>query len=284
MRIESTQRSRVFFQRDKLDGYETGTEWGGFVRCLADGGWGVAVFNNLEMLEAKIDEATRAARLVGSRAVDPVRLAVAPSIQTEVRAELVEDFRTMPLERKREVIEGYNRLILASSDRIVASQVLYRDVFRTITYVNSQGTYIVQEIPDTTLLVGAAASDGVGNIQQGFEMVGQASGFEIVRGQEEKARVAAERAVAMLDARSASPGQHTVILDPQLAGVLHSRSVRALLRGGLLVQESATGGDHDVGLLVRSRNTERDRRGIHRGGRAATSRTTTRVCGAFRRR
>jgi len=219
IRIEASQRSRVFYQREKLDGYETGTEVGGVVRCLVDGGWGTAVFSDLRLLEAKLDEAVRAAAVVGARTSEEIRLAPTDPVELEHRVELIEDIRNLSLENKREVIEAYNRIILDTSDAIVASQVLYRDSFRTFTYANSQGSYVVQEVPDTTLLLGAAASDGSGNIQQGFEMVGQAAGFEIVRGCEEKARTGAERAVSMVSAKPVSPGQHTVILDPHLAGV-----------------------------------------------------------------
>ena len=216
VRVERSRRSRVFYQRDKLEGLETASELGGVVRCLKKGGWGVAVFNDLTRLEAKLAEAEKAAALVGAKTTEPVRLAPVSAIEAHVRAE---QGRDVPLRRKKERMESYNRIILAESDKIVASNVHYRDVFREITYANSEGTYLIQEIPDTTLLLGAVASDGKGNIQQGFEMVGEAGGFDMVLHREEAARKAAQRATAMLDARSVGGGQYTVILDPELAGV-----------------------------------------------------------------
>lgn len=219
VRIERSRRSRVLYQREKLEDLGTANELGGMVRCLKDGGWGVAVFNDLEEMEAKAAEATDAAALVGARASSPVRLASVPSVRIEHRIERDDDVRNVPLREKKELAEAYNRIILGESKSIVASQVQYADAFREITFANSEGSFLVQEVPDITLILAAVASDGAGNIQQAFEPIGSALGFDTVRGKEDEARRAAKRAVAMLDAEPVKAGQYTVILDPRLAGV-----------------------------------------------------------------
>lgn len=59
----------------------------------------------------------------------------------------------------------------------------------------------MQEIPDITLMLAAVASDSPQNIQQGFESLGTAAGFEYVLGRESDAQAAAQRAVDLLTAR-----------------------------------------------------------------------------------
>lgn len=219
VRLERRWLNRVLFQREKLETLESATELGGVVRCLKNGGWGISVFNDPTKLAEHIHEATQMAAVVGAKASQPVFLADVPAIEDEVRVELEHDFRNVSLREKVDLTLGYNTLIMSESDRIVATQVQYVDRFSEITYANSEGTFLVQELPDITLLLGAAASDGKGDIQQGMEYIGKAGGFEWVQGMEDQARTAAQRAVAMLDAKPVSGGQHTVVLDPRLAGV-----------------------------------------------------------------
>lgn len=219
IRIERRWLNRVLFQREKLETLESATELGGVVRCLKNGGWGISVFNDPTKIAEHIHEATQMAAIVGANASQPVVLAGVPAIDDEIRADLEHDFRDVPLKRKVELAQSSNSIILSESNKIVASHVQYVDRFVETTFANSEGTYLVQELPDITFILGAAASDGKGDIQQGMEYVGKAGGFEWVQGMEEQARGAAQRAVAMLDAKPVSGGQHTVVLDPRLAGV-----------------------------------------------------------------
>jgi len=219
IRVERALRSQVFFQKDKLENLEASSEFGGIVRVLKDGGWGIAVFNDISQLSDKVSEATRAAKLVASRSDAPVELAEVPVVQETVRADLKHDFRSVSLKEKKELAETYNKILLSHDKRIVSSQVRYTDSFREVTFANSEGTFLTQEVPDVTLIFFAVASDGGSNIQQGFESIGEASGFDLVLGREEEVRRAAQRAVDLLSAKPVVGGKYTVILDQDLAGV-----------------------------------------------------------------
>ena len=219
IRIERRWLNRVLFQKEKLETLESATELGGIVRCLKNGGWGISVFNDLANLSKHVKEAAAMAEVVAATTDSSVLLADVPVVEDEVRVELEHDFRDVPLQRKVELTQSYNEIILGESDKIVATQVQYVDRFAEITFANSEGSYLVQELPDITLMLGAAAGDGKGDIQQGMEYGGEAGGFEWVEGMEDQAKIAAKRAVAMLDAEPVAGGQHTVVLDPMLAGV-----------------------------------------------------------------
>ncbi len=219
VRIEREVRSQVLFRKEKLENLERSSEFGGIVRCLKNGGWGIAVFNDISELPTKVEEATRFASLVGTHTDDEVKLASVDPVQDEVHAEVLRDFRGVSLDEKKKLAETYNRIILSHDKRIVSSTVRYTDSFRVVTFANSQGSYIVQEIPDITLMLVAVASDSPQNIQQGFESIGVAAGFEEAIAHEDDARAAAQRAVDLLTARPVKGGKYTVILDPALAGV-----------------------------------------------------------------
>ncbi|GAF88495.1 unnamed protein product, partial [marine sediment metagenome] len=81
IRIEHEARNQVQFQKDKLENLESSSEVGGIVRVLKDGGWGIAVFNDVSQLSDKVGEATRAASLVAAHSDAPVELAEVPPVQ-----------------------------------------------------------------------------------------------------------------------------------------------------------------------------------------------------------
>lgn len=217
-RWEQVTRSRVMFQRDQLLALESGEEQGGIVRCLVKGAWGIAVFTDPSELPRKVEEATRLARTASAHVADPVALAPVEPVEARHEGEMQRDPRGVPLEEKRRLAQRYNEMILGHAPEIVSTSVRYTDTWRRAIYANSEGAYVDQGVPDVTLMLAAVARKN-GDIQQGFESMGWAAGFEAVQGKEEEALKAAKRAVDLLSAKSVKGGHYTVILDPDLAGV-----------------------------------------------------------------
>ncbi len=218
VRWEEVQRSRVQFQRDQLLALEASKEAGGIVRALVDGAWGIAVFTDPGEIPVRLREATELARTAARRIRDRISLAPVEPIEDRVEAQLQEDFREVPLEEKRRLTEGYNKLLLDYHHEIVSTSVRYTDTLRRIVYANTEGTYIEQELPDVTLLLVAVARRN-GNIQQAFVSLGEAAGYEFAKGHEEEALKVAKRAVELLSAEPVKGGRYTVVLDQELAGV-----------------------------------------------------------------
>ncbi len=217
IRLEREWRTQVLFQRENLENLEASQEVGGIVRCLVGGGWGIAVFNSLKELERKVEEAYRIAQAVKGKVKEREELAPVEPVQDEVRVTLEKDFREVPLAKKKELVERYNRIML-EVPKIESTTVRYTDSFKEWLYANSEGTFILEERPDITLLLVATAREDT-NIQRAFESIGEAQGFELVEGLEEKAQEVAERAVALLKAKPVRGGRYTVILDQELGGV-----------------------------------------------------------------
>lgn len=219
IRIEREWRTEVAYRKNNLENLEASSELGGIVRCLVDGGWGIAVFNSLDDLERRVEDAYRIAKAVSTKVSEKATLAPAQAVQDEVRVTVKKDPRSVSLRQKQELLQKYNELMLKQSDKIVSTSARYTDSFKEVTYANSEGAFIVEERPDATLLLSATAREGEKNIQMGAESHGWFAGFEAVENQEEKALKAAQRALDLLKAKPVTAGVYTAILDPDLAGV-----------------------------------------------------------------
>jgi TldD protein len=219
IRVEREWRTQVTYRGKELEVLEASSEVGGIVRCLVDGGWGIAVFNAMEGLEQRVADAHRIARIVSGEIAERAELAPVDIVQDTVRVSLERDPRSVPLQEKQALLQRYNDIMLKHSAEIVSTRARYTDSFKEVTFANSEGTFITEERPDTTLILVATARDGATGIQSAHEHIGGAAGFEIVENLEERAQVAAQRAVNLLRAKPVKGGVYTAVLDPGLAGV-----------------------------------------------------------------
>ncbi len=215
IRIEDVTESWVTFRGPDPDSIGSSRTVGGIVRALFKGGWGYVTFNDLENLAHHVSEACETARLVGGgqtffAPVDPVVV--------NIPAKMEKDFRHIPLAEKKALTEEYNQIILSYHEKIQTTDVRYGDSFKTISYANSQGTNIREEIPDVYIdLLAVARQDDI--IQKGFDNAGGLDGYGSVENAHKRAIRAASKAVELLSAPPVTGGKYTVITDPLLTGV-----------------------------------------------------------------
>jgi len=204
IRLERSFITSVAWRGRRLEGASTGTDLGGTVRCLNHGhGWGVATFNRLDDLEARLARAHELSLAV--RPQGPVVLAQAPVREGHVRPALTDDPRDIPLLEKRRYLEHLNAEMLRFDRRIIDTQSAYRDEVTECWFVNSDGTALHELRPDVTLSALAVARDG-GVLERAVESLGARGGWTRVRDQEELFRTAARRAVSLLDAKPVRSG------------------------------------------------------------------------------
>lgn len=214
-RAERRRATKIVYLGRRLETVDVTSDTGGIVRALVrDGGWGLSTFNDLDRLEHRFDQAYQSARLVQG---EPISLAPVAFTHDEIRVTLQTDFRQVPLAQKKELIEGYNDILL-SFGRIVDSQAVYMDEFVTVTYMNSEGAFIVEERPMVTVYLVAIAREG-NNVQRAADGISVPAGYEKALGLEEMARRVAQRAVDLLSAETVVGGVYPVVCDPKLAGV-----------------------------------------------------------------
>jgi TldD protein len=215
IRLETRVTTRIVYHGRRLETVSTVLNEGGIVRSLVrDGGWGISTFNSLDTLERRVDQAYQSARVVQA---EPIRLAEVAPVQDEIRFPLDNDFREVSLPEKKELIEAYNDILL-SFPQIVDTQVSYADQFTTVSYANSEGTFIVEERPVVGVGLSATAREG-SNVQRASDGASVPAGYESALGLEETARAVGQRAVDLLGAEPLVGGVYPVVCDPNLAGV-----------------------------------------------------------------
>jgi TldD protein len=215
IRLETRRTTQVVYQGRRLETVAMIVNEGGIVRALVrDGGWGVSTFNSLENLERRVEQAYQGARMVSA---EPITLAPVAPVEDDIKVTLESDFRQIPLAQKQELIQSYNEILL-STGRIVDTGATYADQFITVTYANSEGTYITEERPMVTVHLSATARAG-DNVQYASDGVSVPAGYTAVLGREDMARRVSRRAVELLSAETVVGGVYPVVCDPELAGV-----------------------------------------------------------------
>lgn len=216
IRLEKSESSLVSFRGKRLDAVDRSFSLAGGIRACHRGGWSFVTFNGLTELEGRIDEAISQAYLVAG---DSTYLADVTPIEDYVSLELQRDPRGISLAEKRDLVERYNQQLLDYDPRIQTTIASYRDRFRTVYFVNSIGSNIVQERMDVSGRFGAIARGEEGVVRQGVETIQSRSDYNALVDVDKRVLGAAKRAITQLDARSVKGGQYTVVLDPYLAGV-----------------------------------------------------------------
>ncbi len=214
IRLEESQSTRLVYRGHRLEEVARNSSRGGNVRALVKAGWGFVSFNEKDNLKEKIDLAVRQARLVGK---ETSKLAEVQPAVDSVPAHIVKDPGGIPLSQKKELLDGYNDIMLSTSG-IQTTSIGYADSRRNVIFVNSEGSSIEQNFVDVTLRLNAiAARDG--EVQQVGLSMGSRGDYGVIENLHDEAQKLAQRAVALLIAPQAPGGEYTVVLDPILAGV-----------------------------------------------------------------
>jgi TldD protein len=216
IRLEQSESTVIAYRGPQLDAVDRSFSLAGGIRACHKGGWSFVTFNGLADLQNRIEEAIAQAKLIGN---ETTQLAAVEVIQDYVAAEIAKDPRGLSLDIKRQLVEGYNQLLLEFDPRIQTTMSSYSDRFGTTYFVNSLGTCIAQERLDVSGRFGVVAR-GEGNVvRQGFESIHSRSDYSVLDGIEAQVKSAADRAVRQLEAKPVKGGQYKVVLDPYLAGV-----------------------------------------------------------------
>ena len=214
IRIESKDTTAVAYRGKVLETVNTGRDVGGIVRVLHQGNWGVSTFNSLDELDRHVALALECAKALSEG--DTKMAQVAPHVY-EMSLQMEHDFRKVELSTKKDLVEHYNGVML-SQPGLQDSNVGYSDTLLTMHYGNSEGSYIKQERPYSSLRFSATAREG-SNVQSAFDSVQLAWDFSDIYNKDEKVAAVGKRAVDMLKAQPVQAGNYTVILNPKLAGV-----------------------------------------------------------------
>ena len=212
-RVESSRSSYVAYRGRELESIGRNKAGGGNVRALVKGGWGFVSFNSFDELPAKVEMAVTQGRFAGK---DESHMApVQPSVDKVTGVS--ENPAAIPLAEKKQLLDEYNDIIWRTP-KIQTSTISYADGSKKVVFVNSSGSYIVQERADVALRLAAIATDGTDVQQVGLSM-GSRGAFDSMRSLHDRVGEMARHAVELLAAPQVKGGEYTVVLDPVLAGV-----------------------------------------------------------------
>ncbi len=214
VRLEESRVGHITYRGKKLESIGRATGVGGNVRALVKGGWGFVSFNDLESLPGRIELAVKQARFVGH---EKSKLAPVEPVVDTVTVEAGKNPENVPLAEKKHLLDEYNEVIWGIPG-LQTSVIGYSDGHKKVVFLNSLGSFIVQERTDINLRLTAVAAKG-GEVQQAGLSLGSRGDFNEIKGLHQKTEEIARRAVELLAAPQIKGGEYTVVLDPVLAGV-----------------------------------------------------------------
>jgi len=214
IRIERSESTVLSYMGPVLEDIGTTFTLGGCIRVCVKGGWGFASFNRIDDLSKSALAARKMAKLAAGERT--VLASVKPAIKT-IKDKVAVDPSSITLEEKHERVKKYNDLML-KENKIVTTNVDYRDSKKNIWLHTSDGTILHQEKIRTGIRFVAVAKDGT-NIQRGIKSFGDTRGYDTILNHEDEVMNIVKIARDLIKAPKVKGGVYPVVLDPQLSGI-----------------------------------------------------------------
>lgn len=234
MRISESLNNVIVMKDGKVQEITSGNNWGGCVRVLKNGAWGVSFTTN----PAKMEDAGKSALKLANALDNDVKLADIEPTHDNVKSKAKLKLQDVSLDEKKEAMSAAEKA--ANLEAIVSTTVNYVDGEGTTIFANSEGTELQIEESRVALFMNAvAASDGI--IQFGHKSTGGAAGFEVIQKEdlEKFGRVTAEKAIRLLKAELPPSGKFPVVMDPELTGVFIHEALGHASEADLILQNDS---------------------------------------------
>ena len=234
MRISESLNNVIAMKDGKVQEITSGNNWGGCVRVLKNGAWGVSFTTN----PGKMEDAGKSALKLANALDNDVKLADIEPTHDNVKSKAKLKLRDVSLDEKKETMSAAEKA--ANLEAIVSTTVNYVDGEGTTIFANSEGTELQIEESRVALFMNAvAASDGI--IQFGHKSTGGAAGFEVIQKEdlEKFGRVTAEKAIRLLKAELPPSGKFPVVMDPELTGVFIHEALGHASEADLILQNDS---------------------------------------------
>ena len=200
------------------------------LRVLGPHGWGILTLDNYhpvtgKALDSLLDQAASLARTT----TEPVNLGDAPRGVLPVPA-MKEDPRDVSLTEKAAILGEIESA--AKLPGIVNTRATYIERAEKVSFEDSSGNEYTYAMCRSGFNVLAVASrEDI--VQMGYERLHTIHGLNI-RHRQDMGRMAAERALSLLDAKVVKGGTMDAVLDPELAGVFAHEAVGHASEGDLV--------------------------------------------------
>ncbi|MEN6592171.1 MAG: TldD/PmbA family protein [Methanobacterium sp.] len=234
LRISESLNNVIVMKDGKVQEITSGNNWGGCVRVLKNGAWGVSFTTN----PGKMEDAGKSALKLANALDNNVKLADIEPTHDNVKSKAKLKLQDVSLDEKKEAMSAAEKA--ANLEAIVSTTINYVDGEGTTIFANSEGTDLQIEESRVALFMNAvAASDGI--IQFGHKSTGGAAGFEVIQKEdlEKFGRVTAEKAIRLLKAELPPSGKFPVVMDPELTGVFIHEALGHASEADLILQNDS---------------------------------------------
>ena len=213
-RLEQSISNYITYRGRELESISKISNIGGNIRSYINGGWGFSSFNKVDDVVPYIEQAIDQARLVSN---EEGELAYLSPVTYTLSSGTNIDPQNIPLAKKKQLLDEYNEIIWRTP-KLQTSVIGYSDVYKKSLFINSSGSFIIQERSDYVLRLTAIATNG-SEVQQANISIGSRDNFDQIQGLHSQVEEMANRSVELLEAPQIKGGEYTVVLDPILAGV-----------------------------------------------------------------
>jgi TldD protein len=217
--VEDRRNAGARLDDGRIEEFTAGRERGAGIRVVSGTSTGFA--HTADLTEAGLTEAAAAAAAAARRAEGQTTVvAFAPRPAPAPHDVLIAP-ESVEKARKAQLLERADDAARSQGGAIRQVSAAYADGRRRILVANSDGLLAEDDQVRTRFMVSAVAS-GDSGLQTGYEGPGHTVGFELFDDvdPEDVARIAAQRALRMLDARPAPSGKLPVVLRQGAGGVL----------------------------------------------------------------
>ncbi len=214
--FEESRTMSISFNKLDIHNVTTSVLNGGRITALAGGGYAGASFTRPDDIESAVEKAVKGARAL-SAFDDTNTLMPAPVVNDTVVPAMQVDPRKVSFDEKTALAREYLKVGL-DTPNIFTVHGRYNETITRKTYVNSEGTRIVQD-----QIICYFSSRMMAQRNGMTESIGATIGFDAdygkLQNRHDYFQQRAKIAVDMLDAEPIPPGVHTIVADQDLSGV-----------------------------------------------------------------
>ncbi len=215
------------------------------IRVLVDGAWGYASTSKLdaESVDETLSNAIAAAKSLAQSKKEKIELAPIKPVKGTFRATGKDPFENHDIEEIISIVKEADKIINEYDKRISGSTSWIREPRNHRIIMNSDGTDV--EIFDSrpSIILRAVAAEA-GKIVPSYQAYGITGGWEMFEKSPptDMAEHVAQHAIHLLSAPIPKGGKHTVVLRPEVVGIICHEAIGHTVESDFVMSGSAAAG------------------------------------------
>lgn len=222
IRVQKLFKTSITLKEKKVEAAKQGIEKGAAIRVLLNGVWGFASTADLnaEKMNEALKEACNMAKAISLQTENPVDIIEPKAVKDKVSIKPNKNPADVSIEEKIHMLSKISQTTLNYDKRVCGCTIDYTDTVGVNYFINSEGSYLEQDILYIWSRVTASAREA-DILTFSREEIGSTAGYEVFDFQppEEIGEVTAKRAVEQLVAKPPKGGKYPAVLGPEVVGV-----------------------------------------------------------------